>query len=718
MTVKKGIYIQLYNIHGLIRGTNLELGRDSDTGGQTKYVYELANQLSRCDEIEEVEIVTRYINDKEISPDYSMLVEIVNEKLKIIRIGCGGGKYIKKEMLWNHLEEFVDKSIKYIKSKGRLPDIIHSHYADAGYVCTELTKFFGIPLIHTSHSLGVNKRNNLFIQGLSNEEIEKRFKMSKRIEAEESVLFYADQIIASTNHEIDEQYSAYQNFSRNKFVLIPPGINLEKFHPFNEKREWDEESQKIRDGIRDELWKFFTNMYKPIILAISRPDKRKNISGLIKAYGESCELQKKANLAIFAGLRKDISQMPDVEKEALTEILLLMDKYNLYGKMAIPKSHDFEYEVPELYRIAAETRGILVNAAFVENFGLTILEAASSGLPVVATNHGGPRDIITNLENGEMIDVNNTDEISRSILNILNNESLWDRYSLDGINKIKHFYSWEAHTLKYIKIMNELVSKEDYKKILTDTGKRFFNYKKLLVADIDDTLFGDSDSETEIQKLLKSMNQKIGFCVATGRHIDSAKEIFKEKNFILPDIIISAVGSEIYYKSDYEYIYGTGWDAHISYQWKPQLIMKLLKDFPFLKLQELTNQRKFKIAYYVEDDIEKIQLVKNRLIENKIKANVIISHDMFLDILPFRASKGRAVRYLSYRWNIPYESILVAGDSGNDEDMLTGEMLGVVVGNYSSELEKLKGKRKIYFAKNSYAGGIIEGSNYYNFWED
>ena len=150
----KGLYIQLYSLHGLIRGQDLELGRDADTGGQTKYVFELANTLSTYSEVEKVELITRWIDDKNISKDYSIPIEKVNNKFDIVRIRAGGGKYIRKELLWNHLEEFIDKSIKYLKAKKRLPDFIHSHYADAGYVCSELAKFFGIPFIHTSHSIG------------------------------------------------------------------------------------------------------------------------------------------------------------------------------------------------------------------------------------------------------------------------------------------------------------------------------------------------------------------------------------------------------------------------------------------------------------------------------------------------------------------------------------------------------------------------------------
>lgn len=153
----KGLYIQLFNIHGLIRGSNLELGKDPDTGGQTKYVLELAEAISLRDDVRKVEIVTRLIKDERVSTDYSVPYEEVNEKLHIVRIRCGGKKYIRKELLWDHLEEFTDKTIKYFKGNGELPDIIHGHYADAGYVCSRLTRFFGIPYIQTGHSLGLLK---------------------------------------------------------------------------------------------------------------------------------------------------------------------------------------------------------------------------------------------------------------------------------------------------------------------------------------------------------------------------------------------------------------------------------------------------------------------------------------------------------------------------------------------------------------------------------
>lgn len=67
-----------------------------------------------------------------------------------------------------------------------------------------------------------------------------------------------------------------------------------------------------------------------------------------------------------------------------------IDKYNLYGKAAYPKTHKPEQAV-EFYQLAERLDGVFVNPALVEPFGLTILEATASGIPVVATKDGGLR---------------------------------------------------------------------------------------------------------------------------------------------------------------------------------------------------------------------------------------------------------------------------------------------------------------------------------------
>ncbi len=712
----KGLYIQLYNIHGLFRGYDLELGRDADTGGQTKYVLEFAKALSKSQEVKKVEVVTRLINDKRVLSNYSVPIEKINDKCNIIRIQCGGTKYIRKELLWDHLEEFVDKSIKYLKSQRQLPDIIHSHYPDAGFICDELSKFFDIPFIHTGHSLGKLKLQRLLDGGLTEEEIETKYKISRRINAEELILSDADLIIASSVQEVQEQYKMYENYDERKIILIRPGIELEKFFSYNEKRDWDNETLQIRMNIREELLKFFIDINKPLILAICRPDQRKNIPGLIKAYGENKLLNTKANLAIFAGIRKDIQTMPDNEKEVLTEMLLLLDKYDLYGKMAVPKKHDVEYEVPELYRIAAESHGIFVNPSFTENFGLTLIEAAASGLPVVSTNHGGPTSIINNLKNGLLVEVTDEKNIADAILKILENPDLWNQFSKNGIENVAKYYSWEVHVETYLNTVKKLLTTRKSKKyVISDVGKKLLNVDKLIVVDIDDTLLGDTQSLIRLKDLIIKNSYQVAFGIATGRYFDSALKILKENDFLIPDVLITSVGTEIYYHTKNEFIKSSGWESYILYLWEREKILYLLKEFDYLIYQEEEVQNKFKISYYVNVNDEKINLVKEKLKNNKIKCNFIYSHSKNIDILPYRASKGRAVNYLSYRWNFPHNSILTCGNSGNDEDLLRGRFLGVVVGNYSKELEKLRRRKNVYFTKDDYAAGIIEGINYYKF---
>jgi sucrose-phosphate synthase len=164
----KKFHIQMFSIHGLLRADNMELGRDADTGGQIKYVVELGKALSQRKDVKMVELFTRLISDKSVSEDYGKTEEIVNDKFHIVRIQCGGKKYMRKELLWPHLDEYVDKTIRYIKRRQTIADIVHGHYPDAGYVAMQLAEIFGMPFVYTGHSLGRSKLNRLFSDGMKN----------------------------------------------------------------------------------------------------------------------------------------------------------------------------------------------------------------------------------------------------------------------------------------------------------------------------------------------------------------------------------------------------------------------------------------------------------------------------------------------------------------------------------------------------------------------
>jgi sucrose-phosphate synthase len=719
------MHLQMFSIHGLLRSENLELGRDADTGGQIKYVLELGDSLSRRNDVKMVELFTRLIEDKAVSEDYAQPIEQVNDNFRIVRIQCGGKKYIRKELLWPHLDEYVDKTIKYIKRQKAIPDIVHGHYPDAGYVAAQLGEIFGLPLVYSGHSLGRSKMDRLRDEGMQIKDMIKRFKIDRRIQAEEDVLKKADLVVASTHQEVQVQYGQYDNKDVPIYTVIPPGLEIDKFYPFYHNMLPEVEKSELelyaQASVLKELNRFFMHPDRPLILSLCRPDKRKNIAGLIKAYGEDLELQSMANLAVFAGIRKDISKMEDNERDVLTEILLLMDKYDLYGKIAIPKKHDFEHEVPELYRIAAEKQGVFVNSALTEPFGLTLIESASCGLPIIAPKDGGPLDIIKNCHCGELVETTDSHEMAKAIKRILSDEEKWNHYSKAGILNVRKFYTWENHAAKMMQQIKAMAKAQDTAKmkvaVPTDAiGRRLAKLNHMFITDIDYTLIGEQNDQLQALLNLLNKNQAVlGFGVATGRSIDSCKSFLEKNGVHPPDIIITSVGAEIYYGKNYHH--GKGWETHISAKWDREKIVDLLKDFDFLSYQEEKNQRRFKVSYDMEPGKDRLAMIHERLLGNRCRYTLIYSHNKHVDILPFRASKGKAIRYISYKWEIPLKNLLVCGDSGNDEEMLRGEPLGVVVGNYSNELEKLKGQRNIYFAEQECAGGILEGIRRYKFIE-
>ncbi len=77
MIPEKGLYIQMFSIHGLVRAENMELGYDADTGGQIKYVVELCRTMSASDQVRKIDLFTRLIQDKSYSDDYGQPIEQV-----------------------------------------------------------------------------------------------------------------------------------------------------------------------------------------------------------------------------------------------------------------------------------------------------------------------------------------------------------------------------------------------------------------------------------------------------------------------------------------------------------------------------------------------------------------------------------------------------------------------------------------------------------------
>ena len=218
------------------------------------------------------------MDDQRVDSSYAQPEEALGSGARIVRLPFGPKRYIRKELLWPHLDDLVDNCLLFIRRQGQLPDLIHSHYADAGYVGQQLSGILGVPLVHTGHSLGRPKQQRLLASGRKQGAIERQFNLAQRIGVEEDVLARASMIITSTREEVEEQYGLYDNYAHGRFEVIPPGTDTSRFAPSGKAG-----AGKTSLGFID---RFLREPNKPMVLALCRPDPRKNIGGLFTAYGE------------------------------------------------------------------------------------------------------------------------------------------------------------------------------------------------------------------------------------------------------------------------------------------------------------------------------------------------------------------------------------------------------------------------------------------------
>jgi sucrose-phosphate synthase len=700
------LHFLLISVHGLIRGHDLELGRDADTGGQTLYVVELARALGERDDVERVDLVTRRVVDPSVSDDYAEREEPLSDTARIVRIDAGPEAYIPKEQLWDHLDSFVDNLVDWLRGQARIPDIVHSHYADAGFVGVRLANLLDVPLVHTGHSLGRDKRKQLLAKGLTAEEIESTYNMSRRINAEEETLANAGLVITSTRNEIDAQYGLYDYYDPDCMSVIPPGTNLQRFRPPREDETFD---------YLERLEPFLSDPSKPLVLALSRPDERKNIPILLEAFAAEPRLREIANLLLIAGNRDDIRDLDPGAQAVLTQLLLDLDAYGLYGSVALPKRHAAD-DIPVVYRAVAAGGGVFVNPALTEPFGLTLLEAAASGLPLVATENGGPNDIISNCNNGFLVDPLDPEAIAAALLRLLDDGEAWRNASRNGLEGVRRHYTWKAHAARYLETVRGLLTHPRREPVAWDAARATRYRERAIFTDIDQTLLGDADALGRFCEAIQANRKRVAFGVVTGRRFNSALAVLKKNGVPPPDVVISGLGTRIHYGSNLtEDRY---WADHVDHDWKQGRIRSALEDIDGVKLQPKEKQSRLKISYFYDPEVappaeEIIALLRKK----ELNANVLVSFGQFLDVIPARASKGQALRYAARRLGIPLDQILAAGGSGADEDMIRGNTIGVVVANrHDEELSALVDLERVYYSDQAHAAGLLDAIEHYDFF--
>ncbi|WP_298449499.1 HAD-IIB family hydrolase [uncultured Marinobacter sp.] len=695
-------------LQGCLKAGSIPYGLTADTGGHIRYLLELVEALSDRPEISHQIIVTRAFDAPHLGEAYNRLEEQISDKVTLWRFRGYSSAYLPKEEIWKELPHLTDSLLRKMQQRNIKPNLIHAHYADAGVVAMRLKAALAIPYVFTGHSLGATKaQHRPANSALGND-------LKRRIRYEEITIKHADSVIASSEHEAQVQYGMYRYHDASKILLNPPGCKLGIIRL--------NASKTVGGQVDSELKRFLKEPNRPCLLAIARPVEKKNLCALVRAYGEHPKLRYNANLVIYAGTRIGIESGEPEACRVWTQLLQLIDDYDLYGYVAYPKYHTLD-QIPAIYQWAVKRQGVFVNPALNEPFGLTLLEAAAAGLPVVTTREGGPVDILGRCGHGLLVSPTDIQAIGDACRRLISSDLEWQRYSSRGYRNVD-YYTWSRHAEQYVSDMRFPISE-------CPAAPGIRQVSQILATDMDGTLLGDKVGLTRLAAWL-ALNRQCLFIVATGRSLTAALSELTAWASPLPDFLITDVGSAIYRldpRGQPQLI--TSWHRRLSKGWRRAECERLLCRHPGLVPQPQDTQSDYKLSFFTRNtqtstlaatngfnhtrrpvawhDETIKEEVEQALASVGLAARVVYSHGNLLDILPESSGKAHAVDFLRERFNIDRDEIIAAGDSGNDIDLLQYAAHGIVVANHSSELKRLQHSSSLYWAKTEYAAGVLEG---------
>jgi mannosylfructose-phosphate synthase len=406
----------MLTVHGYVSGKPT-LGK-TDTGGQVTYVLELSKALAKKGI--KVDIYTRkFLNRKTI--------EKVSRNVRIIRIPCGGKRFIRKESLFPYLDTFVNNMERFIKKENLEYDIYHSHYWDAGYIAMKLTERLGHFFVHTFHSLGAWKKEHM---GGNPKEMEKKFRFKERIKYEKQI-FRRTCAIVMTSPDMIYSSKKFYNYKEKKHVIIPAGVNLDIFHPL-------QKGQKERK----------IDVPQNYVFWVGRFDTNKGLDYLLRGFAEIVTKAKDLFLVIGGGSRDPKPR----EKTLRKELERIIRKYELKNRVFFTH-HIKDEHMPSYYRKAK----FFVLPSKFEPFGMTAAEAMACGTPLIVSKRAGIRRYLKNGENCLVVNAANKKDLGWAFRVLNRNVSFHRKIANNGLKVARNKFSWTHIADKSLYYYNKLL---------------------------------------------------------------------------------------------------------------------------------------------------------------------------------------------------------------------------------------------------------------------
>ena len=652
---------------GCLKAPPVSYGLTEDTGGHIAYVLGAAAEQARQPPVRRIEIVTRAFDDPALGSVHGQAREVVDPVTTVVRLRTAERRYLSKQALEAEMPALEAALLAHL-ARGPRPDVIHAHFADAVGVALAARDRWGIPVVYTPHSLG---RDKAAVLGGPPPR-----RPSRRLTREERAIAAADAIVVSSRDEAERQLEAYGIACAGRVHRLPPGVESPA-RPAGTAR-----ARALLDPA-------FADPDRPLILAVARPVEKKNLRAIVEAFARTPGLRDRANLAILAG------QSLDPGGRAVREGLRAAAAHHgLDGAVALPPDHRPE-DVPSAYQLAAARRGVFVNPALHEPFGLTVLEAAAAGLPVVVTERGGPADIVATVGHGVAVDPADVAALGAACLETIADAALWDRRSAAATSGMGA-YSWRDYARRSVRLYECLVRPR-----AAPRGAP----RRLVVCDIDGTLTGDRAAAARFARWVTA--GAAPFAVATGRSMPEARLVLERWGLPEPMAFITSVGSEIWHADGRgRAMLDEAFAASIAAGWDADGASEALLAAGAVP-QAAVEQRRFKRSFLGDaDEAARLGAV---LRAAGIGAQVIASHERLIDVLPLRAGKGAAMAHLAATLGLAPADCVAAGDSGNDRCLLGRAGVAIVPGNALPELDGLRVRGRLLRTKARHAAGVLEG---------
>ena len=474
--------------HGYFGQSNV-LGRP-DTGGQVVYILDQVRALEQemysrlyaqgLDINPQIMVITRLIPEADGTSCDQRLEHIAGTRYaNILRVPFHNAsgeivrQWISRFEIWPYLERFTsDAEHELLAELGGRPDLIIGNYSDGNLVASLMSRRLGVTQCNIAHAL---EKTKYLYSDLYWKENDLQYHFSCQFTADLIAMNTADFIITSTYQEIAGtkhslgQYESYASFTMPglyrvlhgidvydpKFNIVSPGADSEVYFPYTESMcrfshlHGEIESLIYGDGEDTPSRGVLADRNKPLIFTLARMDRIKNVTGLVEWYGRSVKLRDEANLLVAAGHIDPEDSDDEEERSQIKRMHELMDEYELDGQVRWLERQVDKERNSEVYRYVADNRGVFVQPALFEAFGLTVIEAMSCGLPTFATCYGGPSEIIEHGISGFHIDPNHGELAAQRIAEFLvrcrEEPGQWERISQGGLDRVEAHYTWRLY---------------------------------------------------------------------------------------------------------------------------------------------------------------------------------------------------------------------------------------------------------------------------------